>query len=261
MGEVMTELGFPVSVIEQMEEAGRWPDLTRLRERKPELLGVMVWMLGHSVPVTEICRACKVSPCTVERVRHSDFTREAVVSEKADNLAKMKLAFRLSLEHKIEEAQKGKLNMFDLKLLWEMIQMEEGGVTSRSEHVLTAGDAATMAFFDGLMMPRLAAGMVREAEILPAMGGAIEALAERSQDGLQLAASGLGPPASDAQPVDCERVVYDAPTTDSSLAAPSRGGGGRAALPPGPCALLPHSENISAMQPQPSAPETNHHQK
>lgn len=180
---VMTELGFDVVFVERLEREGRWPDLTRLQALRPDALKACAWMLAHDVPHREICEALKpFSPCTVQAVANHPVYGLSVVTLKGRLTEKMKLAFRLGIEGKVQEAKDGKLSMFDLKLLWEMIQISEGGVTQRTEHV--ESQEATE-YREWLEQTRQAMrdvspgpGMVSEAETLPAVGAPILALGD-----------------------------------------------------------------------------------
>ncbi len=166
MAEALVELGFAVEVIETMEDAGRWPDLTRLAARRPDALRAAVWMLGHSVPVRDICEALKLSPCTVQSI--ADQQGEAVVSQKRQVAARRRLAIQLSMEHMVERARKGELNAFDTKLLWDMEQVESGGVTDRREQVHGVDVTEAEAFYERLkaLAGGGQAGMVLDAEVI-----------------------------------------------------------------------------------------------
>lgn len=137
MSTAMMELGFPVAIVETMEDAGRWPDLTRLRARRPDVLRAVAWMLAHDVPVRDISSALSVSPCTVQAVADDPALGVAVVTQKASLTARMRLAFRLGIERVLADLERGtKMPVFDLKLLHDMIQLADGGATSRMEHVI-----------------------------------------------------------------------------------------------------------------------------
>lgn len=136
MKQQVTELGLVLELVESMEMQGRWPDLTRLRARRPDVLQAAVWMLGHDVPVRDICAALSVSPCTVQRIIEDPALGQSVVTQKRHVTANLRLAFRLGTEHLIEQARAGKLDAFALKLIHDMIQLADGGATSRTEHVV-----------------------------------------------------------------------------------------------------------------------------
>jgi len=180
---VTTELGFDVVFVERLEREGRWPDLTRLQALRPDALKACAWMLAHDVPHREICEALKpFSPCTVQAVANHPVYGLSVVTLKGRLTEKMKLAFRLGIEGKVQEAKDGKLSMFDLKLLWEMIQISEGGVTQRTEHV--ESQEATE-YREWLEQTRQAMrdvtpgpGMVSEAETLPAVAAPVLTLGD-----------------------------------------------------------------------------------
>lgn len=190
MSEEVTELGFAVDVVEAMEAQGRWPDLTRLAARKPEILKAAVWMLGHSVPVRDVCKALSLSPCTVSAIqaRHPD----AVVTQKRQVAAMRRLAIQLGMERVVELARDGKLTVFDLKLLWDMEQVESGGVTERRELVVSGDAEQAVEFYERLRERAGALGdrIVLEAEILGATG----AEAGAGQNGGQMGDQGPGSP-------------------------------------------------------------------
>ena len=165
----LTELGFPVEHVEAMEEQGRWPDLTRLQARRPDKIKAAVWMLGHDVPVRDICEALSLSPCTVQKI--GEVHGETVVTQKSRLTARMKLAFRLGVEKQVERAKEGKVSMFDLKLLFDMIQLTEGGATQRVEVVLSQEEQEAAQFYHKI---RQDAGMVLEAEEVLARGEVAE---------------------------------------------------------------------------------------
>lgn len=140
-GTVTTELGLEVPVGEAalsvLEDEGRWPDLTRLKARRPEVLRTAAMLLGFGTPVRTVCEVCRLSPCTVQAIKDDPVLGQSVVSQKAETLTQMKLAMRLSIEHHVEQAKAGKLDMLSTKMLFEMIQVLDGGATSRTEHVVT----------------------------------------------------------------------------------------------------------------------------
>lgn len=167
--EITTELGFAMSVVETEEAKGRWPDLTRLEERRPDILGAIVWFLARDVSVKTITKALKVSPCTVNRVRHDPKWKEAVVSESKGVVQKLDEILSLTVDDVLAQAREGKLpSVFDLKLLFDIRQLLSGGVTQRMEVKATADDEEFMRF---MVQARLAekrgSGMVFEGEFLP----------------------------------------------------------------------------------------------
>jgi hypothetical protein len=187
---VMTELGFDVAIIERMESEGRWPDLTRLEARRSDALRAAAWMLAHDVPHREICSALSLSPCTVQAIAAHPVHGLPVVTLKARLTGQMKLAFRLGIEGKVQDAKDGKLSMFDLKLLWEMIQISEGGVTQRTEHVESQEATELRVWLEQTRQAMRdvspGPGMVSEAETLPAVGGPILALGDAAAAAVRL---------------------------------------------------------------------------
>lgn len=167
MSEHQTELGFPVSILEQQEDKGRWPDLTRLEAKRPDILGAIVYFLARAVSVRSICKALRVSPCTVNRVRHDPRWKEAVVSESKGVVAKIDEILALSVEDILEQAREGKLpTVFDLKLLFDIRQLLSGGATQRVELRASEEEEEFMRFISqAKALP--ASGMVFEAETLP----------------------------------------------------------------------------------------------
>lgn len=166
---ITTELGFQVDVIEGMERDGRWPDLTRLEARRPDLLKAVVWLLAGGIPVKVICKKLTLSPCTVNKIRHDPKWEKAVVSEKATLVEMIDEVLVLKAEQILDDARDGKLpNVFDTKLLFDMRQLLSGGVTQRVELKASAEEEDFMRF---MMQARLAdkqgSGMVLEAEFLP----------------------------------------------------------------------------------------------
>lgn len=186
------ELGFSVEIVEKLEEQGRWPDLTRLERFRPDALKACAWMLAHDVPHRDICAALKpFSPCTVQAVADHPVYGISVVTQKARLTAQMKLAFRLGIEAKLKDAQDGKLSIFDLKLLWEMIQISEGGVTQRTEVVESPEAAEYRAWLEQTRQQMRDVsppppGMVSEAEILPAVRHEAAPLLPPSSSGVPL---------------------------------------------------------------------------
>lgn len=164
--EVTTELGFPVSIVETMEQNGRWPDLTRLADRKPEVLNGIIWMLAHDVPVKAICEAVQVSPCTVNAVRHHPKYGAAVVSKAGDINSDLEFVLVAKARQLREDAMAGKLpNMFDTKLVFDILQLRTGGATQRVEVIESAEAREAAEFFD--QARRSGSGMVFEAEVIP----------------------------------------------------------------------------------------------
>lgn len=169
MSEQLTELGFQVDVIEDMEREGRWPDLSRLEKRRPDILKAVVWLLSAGLAVKTICKKLSLSPCTVNRIRHDPKWEKAVVSEKATLVEMFDEVLVLKAEQLRDEAREGKLpNIFDSKLIFDMRQLLSGGVTARVEVKASQEEEDFMRF---MMQARLAdkqgSGMVFDAEILP----------------------------------------------------------------------------------------------
>lgn len=166
--EATMELGFSIDLVTKEEDAGRWPDLTRLEARRPDILGAIVWMLSRDVPARSICDALEVSPCTVNRVRHDPKWREVVVSKKQTVAEMIDTVLLLKLEHVLDEARAGHLpSAFDMKLLFDIRQLLTGGVTQRVEVTESAAERAALEFFQQARKSSPPAGMVFEAEILP----------------------------------------------------------------------------------------------
>jgi hypothetical protein len=136
---ITTELGFPLQVVEREEAAGRWPDLTRLEARRPDMLAACVWMLARGVSVRSICKALGLSPCTVQRVREDVRWREAVVTQQQGVVGMVDEILRLTVEDVLDKAREGKLPaVFALKLLFDIRQLLSGGVTARTEVRVTS---------------------------------------------------------------------------------------------------------------------------
>jgi hypothetical protein len=173
-----TELGFHVDVIEAEEKAGRWPDLTRLEARRPDILGAIVWFLARNVPVRSICRALKpMSPCTVNAVRNHPKWKKAVVSESANVVDMLDETLRLTVEDALDKAREGKMpTIFEAKLLFEMRQLLSGGATQRVEVLVTSEEEDAVRFFQSARQ-QTPPGMVLDAEVLPAVGEASAVLA------------------------------------------------------------------------------------
>lgn len=168
------ELGFAIDVVTKEEDAGRWPDLTRLEERRPDILGAIVWMLSRDVPARSICDALKVSPCTVNRVRHDAKWKEAVVSKKQSIAEMIDTILLLKLQDVLDEARAGNLpSAFDTKLLFDIRQLLTGGATARVEVTASDAEREALEFFQQARQSQQTltpAGMVLEAEIIPAKG-------------------------------------------------------------------------------------------
>lgn len=166
------ELGFSIDVVESEEEAGRWPDLTRLEQRRPDILGAIVWFLARNVSVRTICKALKpLSPCTVNAVRNHAKWKKAVVSEAKTVVDMLDETLRLTVEDALDKARDGKMpSIFEAKLLFEMRQLLSGGATQRVEIQATSEEEEALKFFQQARL-QAGSGMVFEAEILPPVGG------------------------------------------------------------------------------------------
>lgn len=166
------ELGFAIDVVEREEDAGRWPDLTRLEARRPDILAGIIWFLARDVPVKSICAALKVSPCTVNSVRNHPKWKVAVVSESKGVVGQIEEILQLTVQHVLDEARSGKFpSAFDAKLWFEIMQVKTGGATARVEHVHSLEEEESLRFFQAARKAALPApGMVFEAEILPQLG-------------------------------------------------------------------------------------------
>lgn len=165
--EITTELGFSLELVEAEESAGRWPDLTRLEQRRPDILGAIVWFLARDVSVKSITKALKVSPCTVNRVRHDPRWKEAVVSESKGVVQKLDEILALTVDDVLAQAREGKLpGIFDLKLLFDIRQLLSGGVTQRMEVKATSEEEDFMRFMTQARLAEHGSGMVCEGEFL-----------------------------------------------------------------------------------------------
>lgn len=206
MSEALTtELGFALSVAEREEEKGRWPDLTRLEARRPDILAAIVWMLARAVSVKSICRALKVSPCTVNRVRHDPKWRDAVVSESKGVVEKLDEILSLTVEDMLEQCRDGKMpSVFDLKLLFDIRQLLSGGATQRVETRTTP----EVDDFERFMLEARRTGsievpgMVLEGEFSPAMGAAVKVGAEGREVGSDKLVTDLESVVSESQLVE-----------------------------------------------------------
>ncbi len=167
------ELGFSIDIVEKEEADGRWPDLTRLEARRPDILAGIVWFLVRRVPVPSICEALKVSPCTVNAVRHHPKWKEAVVSKSETLAGQIDEILTLKVESVLDEARLGKLpSAFDMKLLFEIRQLLTGGATARVEHQHSPEEEESLRFFQAARKAALPPSeMVFEADILPQLSG------------------------------------------------------------------------------------------
>lgn len=187
-----------------MEAEGRWPDLTRLKARRPEVLAVAVQLLGYGTPVRTVCDLCRLSPCTVQAIKDDPVLGQSVVSQKAEVLSQVKLAFRLSIEAHVEAARKGELDMLGTKMLFEMMQVLDGGATSRTEHVVTIRSEADEALWrlvqdsrqQGAPVMHLSGGNLGAVGALEAEVLEDRALVSDAQD-KPLISNGLGRPETD----------------------------------------------------------------
>lgn len=170
-----TELGFPVEILERLELRGIH-DLTRLKEREPWKFKAICWLLAHDVPVRDVCECASVSPVTVQLVMADPQSKTSAVTLKSRLLDKMKMTFRLGIEKQMELAKEGKLSMLDLKLLFDMIQLLEGGPTARVEHVADPELEELKKFLSAGRADLLS--MVPEAETILPIGGLAPALPE-----------------------------------------------------------------------------------
>lgn len=134
--KVVTELGFEIEGVETLESKGRWPDLTRLRARRPGIAEAAAWMLGRGMAYRAICEALSLSPCTVRQIAEDPELSQAVVTQNDHVTAQLGMAVTLGVERLVEQAAAGKLTTFDVKLLHDMLQVRQGGATSREERVL-----------------------------------------------------------------------------------------------------------------------------
>lgn len=171
-----TELGFCVDLsLEALEQEGRWPDLSRLRARQPEKLDTAAMLLAAKVPVRTICEKLRLSPCTLQAIMDDPELGQSVVTQRAELVKNMKLAHRLAVEHQVELAERGELDPLAVKLLFDQIQLLDGGATSRSEHVVVTISPAELALNKLLAASR---GMGLEAQnalpmAVPAVGDAM----------------------------------------------------------------------------------------
>lgn len=128
----ITELGLEVHVTNRLDQRGIH-DGTRLLERKREVFDIIARMLAMNVPVRDICQLCRVSEHTVQSVADHPAAKLPAATQKAQFVAKLRLASTLGLEGLIERFRKGEVTAVEWGIVQDKLALAEGGVTSRTE--------------------------------------------------------------------------------------------------------------------------------
>jgi hypothetical protein len=159
-----TELGFEVAVSAELERRGI-NDASRLIEQKPEVFRVIANLLSRQTPIRDICAICGVSASTVQSVGDHPEAKLPMVTQKGQLMAKMRLAVSLGIEALIERFGTGEVSALEWAIVKDKLTVDEGGVTDRTELVITE-DPATREFLEMVRAARAAqaAGMVIDSE-------------------------------------------------------------------------------------------------
>lgn len=131
-----TELGFDVVVCERLEQRGLY-DLTRIKERKPELVKATVKMLAKGVGVDEVAEMLSLDVRTIAAIRDDAETSGAMPGHKEMSVRRFKSLLGLMFDKIEDKVREGAFTVMDMAIVVDKIELLSGGVTSRTEVTIT----------------------------------------------------------------------------------------------------------------------------
>lgn len=165
----VTELGLEVAVSERLEERGLY-DLSRLDARKPEIVKAAVKMLGLGVGVDQIADCLSLDVRTIAAIRDRAEATGAMPGHKEMTVSRLKSLAALMMSKLAEQINAGMpVEPVGLGIVLDKIELLSGGVTSRTESVITTSEDDE--FGRLIKQARKVAGMVTDAENISAKGG------------------------------------------------------------------------------------------
>lgn len=143
------------ALIEEDAKRGKHHDLATFKVSRPEKLRFIQYLLLRGATVRDVCRLAQVSATTVCQVTSDPEYGPPIAKQKARVTGLTKALLVVGLERKLEAwtAPDAKPpDVFDLKLLGDMVALADGGVTARVEHThsfLSPSTSATMRLLEG----------------------------------------------------------------------------------------------------------------
>lgn len=132
----ITPLGFEVLITETLESRGLY-DLSRVRERKPELVKAAVKMLSLGVGVDEIADMLSLDVRTIAAIRDDAESTGAMPGHKEMTVRKLKSLLGLMLEKIEQKVKAGEFTITEAAIIIDKIELLSGGVTNRTETIIT----------------------------------------------------------------------------------------------------------------------------
>lgn len=126
-----------VQLLEGEEKQGNHIDIARFRIKQPEKVKYAAWLLGKDTPIRTVCKLANLSATTVCAIIRDPELGPSIAQQKAHVTSLAKAALRVGLESKVEQwtAEGAKSpDVFDLRMLHQMVTQDEGGATVRVEH-------------------------------------------------------------------------------------------------------------------------------
>ncbi len=175
-------------------------DVSKMRLSRPDVIGPIIHMLGLRRPIHEISKVCRVSNGTVLEVLNDPEHGPKIQEQRAHFATQVRNALRLGIEATVKKYAEPKAKappVFDLRMLYEIATLEEGGATQRVEvvHTLLSPDrSATIRLLEAGQVS------VTSPEEMGSHGQKVHAL-----------------PASTAQPADPDEVRESEETAPNSI--------------------------------------------
>ena len=166
-----TELGFEVVVAEKLEQRGIY-DLTRLRQRKPEIAKACRQCILVGVATGTIADLLSLDIRTVNLMRDELEAEGAITPYKKNIVRQLRAVITMAVDSLFDLARAGKLTPLDICMLADKVELLSGGATARVEHRASPEEEETLEFYESLRTrsKALGSGMVIEAEVIPQTG-------------------------------------------------------------------------------------------
>lgn len=174
-----TPLGFEVAIAEKLEERGVY-DLSRLEARKPEIYRAAIKCIKSGVSAGTTADLLSLDIRTVNPLVERLERENAIPPYKERIVWQLRSVVTIAVDRLMDEAKRGNLSPLDVAILIDKIELLSGGVTSRTERVVSEEEQESEAYFRQARQQLAASsGMVLEAELLGQSGDGVNALPVR----------------------------------------------------------------------------------
>lgn len=128
-----TEMGLEIELADTLAKRGIY-DVSRLRERKPEIYRATLKLLGRGIATELISELMGLDYRTVEAVRADAQSAGAITGYKQETLKSLRAIITLGLQGLLEKARDGKISPIEMCALIDKAELLSGGATVRVEH-------------------------------------------------------------------------------------------------------------------------------